>query len=136
MAIVKIAKIVKRRGKWCVVSHKKDKNGKYRNMGCYSSKEEATKRLSQIYMFKHKKALLINVMTTTSDQLFDKGFIHLADVVNTCNEEFATGIAGEQTAFKLMKLANILEAKHEFQLAETINGLMVEMLEKNEEIGE
>ena len=45
-----IAKIVKRKNKYCVVS---EKSG--RNLGCYPSKEKAKKRLQQVEMFKHMK---------------------------------------------------------------------------------
>ncbi len=47
---VKLAKIVKEKGKWCVKSEK----GK--NLGCYDTKVEAEKRLQQVEYFKHKKS--------------------------------------------------------------------------------
>ena len=42
--------IVKRGNKYCVISHQTG-----RNFGCYSSHEEAVKRLGQIKMFKAMK---------------------------------------------------------------------------------
>lgn len=42
--------IVKKKGKWCVIS---EKTG--RSFGCYTSKAGAAKRLRQIEFFKHKK---------------------------------------------------------------------------------
>jgi hypothetical protein len=44
--------IVKRGGKWCVVS---EKTG--RNMGCYGTKAEAAHRLKQVEFFKHLKKI-------------------------------------------------------------------------------
>ena len=41
--------IRKKGSKWCVFSHKTD-----RNMGCYSKKSGAKKRLGQIHYFKNK----------------------------------------------------------------------------------
>jgi len=42
--------IVKRGGKWCVLS---EKTG--RSFGCYATKKEAAKRLGQVEYFKHAK---------------------------------------------------------------------------------
>lgn len=42
--------IVKRKGKWCVIS---EKTG--RSFGCYASKAAAQKRLGQVEYFKHLK---------------------------------------------------------------------------------
>lgn len=131
MTIQKEAKIVKRNGKYCVIGHKRDKSGKYRNFGCYDSKSEAQKRLGQIQMFKYKKSLLINIMTIASDKLENKGIIHLADVVNQCLEEVAVEKASENTAIKLMKVVNILEKKGEFEVAEQLDSVIPEILEKD-----
>lgn len=42
--------IVKRKGKWCVLS---EKTG--RSFGCYATKAEAQRRLRQVEYFKHAK---------------------------------------------------------------------------------
>lgn len=44
-----VAKIVKRKNKWCVVSETSGKS-----LGCYDTKEKAVKRLRQVEFFKHK----------------------------------------------------------------------------------
>lgn len=131
MSIEKIARIVKRKGQWCVIGHKKDKSGKYRNFGCYDSEKEAKERLGQIYAFKHKKALLLNIMTTAADRLESKGIIHIADVVDQCTEEIATGNVCDKTAIKLMKVVNLLEKRGEFDLAEQIDSVIPEILDKS-----
>lgn len=131
MSIEKMAVIVKRKNKWCIRSHKKDKNGKYKMLGCFETKEEAEKHLKQIYFFKNKKALLLNIMTITSDRLERKGIIHIADVVDQCTEEIATGSTNEKTAIKLMKVVNMLEKKGEFELAEQIDSVIPEILDKS-----
>lgn len=41
--------IIKRGGKWCVIS---EKTG--RSFGCYATKKEAAKRLGQVEYFKHR----------------------------------------------------------------------------------
>ncbi|MFA5048472.1 MAG: hypothetical protein WC516_05625 [Patescibacteria group bacterium] len=131
MSIEKIAVIVKRKNKWCVLSHKRDKDGKRRGFGCYDSKEKATKRLQQLQFFKHRKAILLNIMTTAVDRLESKGIIHIADVVDLCTEEIAAGAAGEKTAIKLMKVVNLLEKNGEFDLAEQIDFVIPEILDKS-----
>lgn len=123
--------IVKRKGKYCVVGHKKSKDGKHRNFGCYKSKAEAKKRLGEIFMFKHRKALLLNIMTTASDRLERKGIIHMADVIDKCAEEIATDNAGEPTALKIMKVVNLLERRGEFELAEQLDAVIPEILDKS-----
>lgn len=129
--INKEARIVKRKGKWCVIGHKKDKSGKYRNFGCFPDKGSAKARLGQIYMFKHKKASMINVMTNASDKLQDKGAYHIADAIIKCAEEVITETLNENTAIALMKIVNILEKKGEFDLAEQLDSIIPEILDKN-----
>ena len=131
MAIVKIAVIVKRKNKWCIRSHKKDKDGKYKMLGCFDTKEKAKKHLKQIYFFKHKKAMLLNMMTDVIDKIESKGFYHIADAINICMEAFATNKADEQTAIKLMKIANILEKKGEFELNEQIDSVIPYIFDKS-----
>lgn len=131
MSIEKIARIVKRKGKYCVIGHKRDKSGKYRNFGCYDTEKEAKERLGQIYAFKNKKALLLNIMTIASDRLERKGIIHIADVVDQCTEEIAIGSTNEKTAIKLMKVVNMLEKRGEFELAEQIDSVIPEILDKS-----
>ena len=46
--------IVKQGDEWCVKSEKKDSKGHHKNMGCYTSKKGAKKRLGQVEYFKHK----------------------------------------------------------------------------------
>lgn len=46
--------ITKRDGKYCLVSKKKDKSGKRRNLGCYDSLEGAKNRERQVQFFKHQ----------------------------------------------------------------------------------
>jgi hypothetical protein len=41
--------------KWCLYSKSTDKEGKRRNLGCYSSKKGAESREKQVNMFKHMK---------------------------------------------------------------------------------
>lgn len=73
--IVKTAKIVKEKSKWCV----KAESG--RNMGCYNTKEEAKERLQQIEYFKHKKGM-IEKLILLADKLDKNGFFKKADIVN------------------------------------------------------
>jgi hypothetical protein len=48
--------IIKKRGsKYCVLSEKKGKNGKRKNLGCSTSKHQAHVRLGQVEFFKNKK---------------------------------------------------------------------------------
>ena len=128
MAIQKEARIVKRKGEYCVIGHKKTKSGKYRNFGCYGSKEEAKKRLGQIYAFKHAKVLLLNIITSVSDELESKGIIHLADAVISCGEDIAAEIFNESTAIRFGKVINLLEKKGEGALAEQLDVIIPEIL--------
>ena len=70
-------------------------------------------------------------MTTASDRLERKSLIHIADVVDKCAEEIATDAADETTAIKLMKIANMLERRGEFELAEQIDAIIPEILDKS-----
>ena len=47
--------IVQRGKQWCVVSEKKGKSGKRKNLGCSPSKRGAHERLAQVEYFKKKK---------------------------------------------------------------------------------
>ncbi len=47
-----IGKILKKKGKWCVVSGNPDSSW---SGGCFDTKAEAEKRLRQVEYFKHNK---------------------------------------------------------------------------------
>jgi hypothetical protein len=48
--------IIRKRGsQWCVLSEKKGKSGKRKNLGCSTSKHQAHVRLGQVEYFKKKK---------------------------------------------------------------------------------
>lgn len=47
--------IIKRQGKWCVVS---ENTG--RSFGCYATKKEAQHRLKQVEFFKHLKDIPVS----------------------------------------------------------------------------
>lgn len=126
--IKKVAKIVKRKGKYCVVGHKKDKGGKNRNFGCYDTKEEAQKRLGQIYMFKHKKAELLDTIIEVSDELSDKGMFHISDALAGCMEAVALENMENNTVLRLGKIVSILQKKGEAEIAERIDAMLPELL--------
>ena len=131
--IIKIARIVKRKGKWCVIGHKKTKGreGKrrqYRNFGCYKSKDEAKKRLGQIYMFKSKKAELLETLIQVSDQLDKRGIIHIADALTGCIESIASENSENQSVIKLGKIICLLKKKGENELAEAVDNLLPDVL--------
>jgi hypothetical protein len=132
--IKKEARVVKRKGKFCVISHHhKNKDGKYKSFGCYDTKEEAKKRLQQISAFKYKKALFLNIMTTIADDLNEKGIIHIADALINCAESLVTENLISTLPVKLNKISNLLEKKGESLLAEQVDALIPEFveLEKN-----
>lgn len=132
MGITKIAMIVKRKKKgkdvYCVISHKKGKDGKHRNFGCYTSKDKAKKRLGQIYFFKGKKASILDNMTSISEELENKGMIHVADAINNCVEHFISE-SKEECLVGLGKVASLLESKGESVISERIDFLVPEILE-------
>ena len=128
MSIEKEAKIVKRKGKYCVVGHKKDKSGHYRNFGCYDSKEEAKKRLGQIYAFKYKKSEVIDILHEVSGILYDRGIIHIADALVGCIESVVHEDSRDNLAIKLGKIVSLLKKRSETELAEKIDFLLPEVL--------
>jgi hypothetical protein len=51
-----IVEIIQKRGnEWCVISKKKNAQGHHQNLGCYTSRASARKRLGQVEYFKHLK---------------------------------------------------------------------------------
>mgnify|MGYP003345803931 CR=1 FL=1 len=56
--------IVKSGNKWCLKSKNKNKNGKRKNLGCYSSKNKAKKRERQVQYFKHLKEMYVDESMT------------------------------------------------------------------------
>ena len=53
--VAELEEVIEKSGsQWCVKSEKKGKDGKRKNLGCYSSKAAAKKRLGQIEYFKHQ----------------------------------------------------------------------------------
>ena len=127
-SIKKVAKIVKRKGKYCVVGHKKDKSGKNRNFGCYDTNEEAKKRLGQVYMFKHRKAELLDTIIEVSDELGDRGMFHIADALAGCMEAIALENIEGNTVLKFGKIVGLLQKKGESEMAERIDAMLPELL--------
>jgi len=64
-----IAKVVKRKNKWCVISQE----GK--SLGCYPTKEKAVRRLRQIEFFKHKKGSF-NLTGASIQKRKDRWFVY------------------------------------------------------------
>ncbi len=128
MGIKKTAKIVKRKGKWCVIGHRRMKNGEYRNFGCYNTKTEAKKRLGQIKGFKNRKAELLKTLGKVTDDLDNRGIIHIADALTGCIESIAHEELENQSVIKLGKIVCLLEKKGEKVLAETINNMLPDVL--------
>jgi hypothetical protein len=126
--IKKIARIVKRKNEWCVIGHKKDKSGNYRNHGCFNTRDEAKKRLNQIQGFKHNKAVLLKVLVKVSDDLDKRGIIHIADALTGCIQSIASEDAESQSVIKLGKIICLLEKKGEGELAETIDSMLPDVL--------
>ena len=110
---IKQAKIVKRKDKWYILSHRKDKKGHYKNFGCYDTKERAKKRLGQLYFF--RKQGTIDVIINIANELDIKGKLHLSDKVSGCLKELLDNYSGE---LKISgKFAEIMyELKKEGQL--------------------
>jgi hypothetical protein len=123
--IKKEARIVKRKNKWCVVSHK---NSDYRNFGCYDSESEAKKRLSQIYGFKRAKATILSIMTAASDDLEKKGMVHISDAIISCAESVAIEEPKNNIAVRIGKIVNLLQSKNENKIAEQLDVLIPEVL--------
>ena len=71
---------------------------------------------------------MLNVMTTVSDALENKGMIHIADAIIGCAESIAVENAAN-IAVRLEKISNILETKGESQLSEQVGALVPEILE-------
>jgi hypothetical protein len=125
MSITKIARIVKRKDKYCIIGHKKSKNGKYRNFGCYDSKSEAKKRLGQIYMFKHQKAELIDVIVKIADEVRE---IHISDALATCIDAIASETLKDNTILKLGKIVCILQKRGYYEFADQLDAIIPELL--------
>jgi len=131
--LIKIAFIRKVNGKgWCVFGHRKTKDGKRRNFGCYDSKEAAKKRLGQIYFFKGRGAL--DGIVEAADQLDRKGMMHLSDALIESLEMIVAASLGDGDAdfsasVKLGKVASILESKGERMLSDKIDGIIPDVLD-------
>jgi len=131
--IIKIAFIRKVKGKgYCVFGHKKTKGGKRQNFGCYKTKEEAKKRLGQIYFFKGRGAL--DGMVGVADELDRKGMLHFADALMDCLEKIVATSLGEPPGDKpasvtLGKVAALLERKGEIVLADRLDAILPAVLD-------
>ena len=130
--LIKLAFIQKIKGKWCVLGESKTDKGKHRNFGCYKSKTEAKKRLSQIHFFKGRGAL--DGMIEVADILDRKGMIHLADAIMDCLGSLVAASLGAESdkhlaSVKLGKVASLLDRKGETELADRLDAIMPTMVD-------
>jgi len=136
--LIKLARIVKRKGKWCVIGHKKGKGGKHKVFGCYNSKEKAKKRLGQIYFFKSHGAL--DRLLEAADEMDSRGMLHLADAVEACVETVVSmGLDdGNPASVRIGKIVSLLEKRGEHDLAEKVDAAVPDIIdvESGRECGE
>lgn len=131
--ILKIAFIRHVKGKgYCVFGHKKTKGGKRRNFGCYKTKDEAKKRLGQLYFFKGRGAL--DAFIQAADELDSRGMLHLADALTDCFELVIAASLGDPAesglaSAKLGKVVAVLERKGEHELADRLDAILPDMLD-------
>lgn len=126
--LIKEARIVKRKEKYCVIGHKRDKNGKYRNFGCYNTREEAKKRLGQIYMFKDKKSEIVNTLHEISGILYNRGMIHIADRLINCINLVIQEDSNNIIVVKIGKIITSLQKHGEISSSERLEVLLPEIL--------
>jgi len=126
--LIKEARILKRKGKYCVVGHKKNKSGNYHSFGCYNTKEEAEGRLNQVRKFKHIKSSIISTMHEISGVLYERGIIHVADALTNCINCIIQNDSREQIATKLGKIIPLLQKRGEGSLTERLEQLIPEIL--------
>ena len=127
--IIKLAFIKKVKDQYCVFSHKKDKNGKRKNFGCYGTRAAAKKRLSQIWFFKKRGTL--DSMVAAADELDRRGLIKTADAVMSCLEELVNDSLNESDnliSLGLGKLIASLETEGEEEVAERLEALLPDIL--------
>lgn len=130
--IEKFAKVVKRKNKWCIQSHK---TGKIIPGTCYDTKEKATKRLQQMSYWKHKKGELLKSLTEISDDVDRLGLLHVADVISNCIEIIANGTLNNQTAIKIGKVVNLLQKKGHQDLSERLDSLLPDIVYMKGKVG-
>lgn len=125
MDIVKLAKVVKRKNKWCIQSHK---TGKILPGTCYDTKAEATKRLQQIGFWKHKKGALLTALSDVSNEVDKTGLLHMADAITDCIDIVSRNAVDDSAVVRLGKIVNLLQKKSEQELAEQLDALLPEVL--------
>lgn len=125
--IIKEARIVKRKDKWCIISHKKDKNGHYRNYGCYSSKDAAKKRLGQLYFF--KKNGMIDIIINVANELDKRGKLYLSDKISECLEELLNNYSGElRVSTKFAYIMQELKKEGQLKLNHQIDSIIPDIV--------
>ncbi len=119
--LTKTSKIVKRKNKWCVVNHKTGKT-----LGCHSTKEEAKKQLSAIFLNSDDNVILkLKKIATDLDNI---GLFHIASAITTCIYDVSKQIEKNKIAIKLSKIANILRKKEIHSISEIIIDMIPEVL--------
>lgn len=125
--LIKHTKIIKRKKQWCIISHCKDKQGNYRNFGYYDTKEEAQKRLGQLYFFRKQGA--IDTIISVANELDKRGKLHLSDKVSECLKELLDNYSGElKISGKFAEIMYDLKREGQLKLNYQIDSLIPDIV--------
>jgi hypothetical protein len=133
--IVKIAILQKKKNKktnkmeWCLLSKKRP----HRVLKWFGSKKPSKERYLEeerrVQFFKHKRGEIIEKLNLIAGELNNMGMIHLADSLTDCVDAIASEKEKQhQVPIKLGKVANILDHKGEYVLAEQLDEILPELL--------
>ena len=83
--------------------------------------------MTNFYNTKQRKKEILSKMAEISDSLDVSGNVYLADLITECMESVASGQSIDVTDLK--KVADLLDQKREFDLAEQVDDLLPDIIE-------
>jgi hypothetical protein len=92
------------------------------------SKQRVNKEEKRVQFFKHQGEEVINNIHKVSSELYEKGIIHIADVLVGCIESLIKTSSRKNCAIKLGKIIHLLQKKGEADIAERLDSILPDVL--------
>jgi hypothetical protein len=92
------------------------------------SKERVHEEEKRIQHFKHAAQNIIDEMRYVSNELKNKGIVHIADAIDNCTSYIVYDYPQDENATRISKVITLLQKKGEFNLSDQLDALLPDII--------